>query len=260
MTNHTTAAKAYPLTWPPGVARTTNPLVAKFHRNVEVRTATSHYKRAADLLVSEEYAGLVSELKRIKALNVVVSTNIPTKNDGTPWGDRKPVGGDAAVAVYWSLRERRQGRDELVPHSIQSDRWSTVADNLHAISLTLEALRGVQRWGAVSQHQVLRGFRALPAGDGDEMNAAPVRRTWREVLEVPADGWTLQAPPAAVLAFAKSQYKALAARFHHDANADEAAKERLIEINVAMEDAEAELDPREPEPEAAPEHIDESRV
>jgi hypothetical protein len=241
-------AVAYPLTWPTGVARTASPAPAPFHRQV-TRTSgggngvpATHWRSRAQPTVAETYAEVVDELKRIKAQGVIISTNIPVKNDGTPWADKRPINGDVGVAVYWSLHVSVGGRLELVPHSIQCDKWNSVAANLHAVALSLEALRGVQRWGAVSQHQVLRGFRALPGAA--DVDAPPPRRSWREVLEVPEGGWTAQAPAEAVLAFAKAQYKTMSARMHPDRAApddrDEATR-RYSEVNEAMEEAEREL-------------------
>lgn len=232
------AIRAYPLSWPPHVQRTREPAHSRF---AVVTTAGSSYgyKRRVERTLHSAYQELVIELNRIKAKNVIISTNIPVRNDGTPFSDRKPVGGDCGVAVYWSIVTKRNGRTQMDPHSIQCDSWRTVADNIHAITLSLEAMRGVERWGAIKMTVAMAGLRLLAAGDAEV--SAVTRRHWREVLEVPFDGWTLEAPLEAVLAFAKAQYKKVTARFHHDTDASEDAKERMVEANQAMENAETEL-------------------
>jgi hypothetical protein len=46
---------------------------------------------------------------------------------------------DSGAAVYFT----RKGRDQC----IACDKWDSVRDNLHAIGKTIEALRGIDRWG-----------------------------------------------------------------------------------------------------------------
>lgn len=62
---------------------------------------------------------------------------------------------DPGVVAYFQLRETAM--------AIPCDRWTRVRDNVHAIALTVEAMRGMERWGA--KHMItamFSGFKALP--------------------------------------------------------------------------------------------------
>jgi hypothetical protein len=70
---------------------------------------------------------------------VILSTNIPLRNDGLPYANsREP--NDPGVAVYF----RYQKRDLC----FACDAYTSVRENAYAIAKTVEALRGIERWGA----------------------------------------------------------------------------------------------------------------
>src|SRR3546814_19053229 len=47
------------------------------------------------------------------------------------------------------------------------DRWDTVRDNVRAIGKTIEAIRGIERWGASDMmERAFSAFEALPAPGG----------------------------------------------------------------------------------------------
>ena len=101
---------------------------------------------------------LIDELCRLGCdhWNVIISSNMPVKRDGLPYANRKDPE-DPGVAVYFKLNREEK--------CFPCDRWDRVADNIHAIGLSIAALRGLDRWGA--EHMVdaaFRGFKALPAG------------------------------------------------------------------------------------------------
>ena len=101
---------------------------------------------------------------------MVVSTNIPLRRDGLPFSGRPKIDGPG-VAVYFVLA----GRQQCIP----CDRWLTVEENCRAIWKSIEALRGLDRWGAKSfVAAAFRGFEALPAPGA--------QRHWTEVLGIPA--------------------------------------------------------------------------
>ena len=144
-------ARAYPLQWPPGWPRTDNPGRSKFQ-------------------VSQDQAqrGMLHQLSLMKATNVVISTNVPIRRDGLPYTRHAAIH-DVGVAVYFT----RQSRTMCIP----CDRWWTIAENMRAIELTVEALRGLDRWGAKQMvDAAFAGFAALPAP----------RKPW-EILDVPED-------------------------------------------------------------------------
>jgi hypothetical protein len=135
---------AYPLQWPDGWKRTKTPGASKFK---------THASKAFDFLRWE--------IQRMGGTNTVISTNLPLKNDGTPRLDREPV--DSGVAVYFTREEK-----QLV---FACDQYSYVRDNLYAIGKTIEAMRGIERWGASEMmERIFTGFKQLPAqaGEGED--------------------------------------------------------------------------------------------
>lgn len=73
---------------------------------------------------------------------IVISCNLPMGSNGEPLD--VPAPRDPGVAVYWT--QLRHAAPPLRSH-IACDRWRSVLHNLHAIELTLEARRGLARWG-----------------------------------------------------------------------------------------------------------------
>ncbi len=149
-------ADAYPLDWPDGWPRTRRPERSRF-----------------DTTFATARDALIDELRLLGARHVVLSTNIPLRNDGLPYA-RYRTPEDRGVAVYFLL----DGRHQCIP----CDKWDRIEDNVQAIRKTVEALRGLERWGAKTMvDAAFRGFRALP----DPGSAGG--RSWREVLGVSAD-------------------------------------------------------------------------
>jgi len=130
-------AEAYPLCWPAGWPRS----VAK----------SSRFKATLGAAVKN----LVDEIRRLGGTYIVISTNMETKGDGTPYANRR-MPSDTGVAVYFS----RDGQEQCFP----CDRWDRIEDNIHAICLTIQAIRGIERWGSGKMMQAaFNGFKALPA-------------------------------------------------------------------------------------------------
>lgn len=147
---------AYPLQWPMGWPRTKWPERARF----DTGFATARNE-------------LMRELNLLGATNIIISSNIELRRDGLPYsGRRQPE--DTAIAVYFKLN----GEDQCVP----CDKWTRSEDNLQAIRKTIEALRGLERWGAKEMvNAAFRGFKALPA---NIIVGAGTMRSWSEVLQV----------------------------------------------------------------------------
>jgi hypothetical protein len=141
----TTAAKAFPLQWPEGRARTKARQQARF----------------ADRTLYKSLEALKAEIGRLNAGYVVISTNIPLKANGDPYSDpgRMP---DPGVAVYFRMKDK--------PYVLSCDRWISVEDNMYALAKHIEAMRGMERWGVASQEQTFAGFKALTetAGAGED--------------------------------------------------------------------------------------------
>ena len=155
--------EAYPLQWPAGRGRT------PAHRR-----AASRFDMKPDRARKE----LRAEAKR-HGRQVVISTNVPLRNDGEPYANRRAPE-DTGVAVYFL----RKGR----PVCFACDQYQKVWENMRAITKTLEAMRGIERWGSAEMlDRAFTGFEALPPPDAV---SEPAQRAWWMVLGVPADAST----------------------------------------------------------------------
>lgn len=137
-------AEAYPLYWPFGWKRTVHRQRSKFKTG---------FGAARNLLFAE--------LGRLNASRVIVSTAIPLRNDGLPRANMKPDGGDTGVAVYF----QRKGKDMV----FACDKYDRSEDNIYAIAKTIDAMRGIERWGASDMmERAFTGFKALAAENSGE--------------------------------------------------------------------------------------------
>lgn len=189
-----TTATRYPLSWPAGRPRTR-------HRS------PSKFKVQSFARVRDE---LLHELKLLGATGVVLSTNLKLRLDGLPLaGQAQPE--DTAAAVYFAYK----GRDV----AFCCDRWAKIEDNLQAIRHTIEALRGIARWGTGDMVEAaFTGFAQLPA-------ARPALRPWWTVLAV---------PPHATEDMVTAAYRRLAKEHHPDRNpGDDDAKAKFAEVDDA---------------------------
>lgn len=149
---------AHPLAWPGHIPRTKRPKDSRF------KSSRSSYDGRSKFVAAKE--GVISELRRLGAKSIVISSNIPLRLDGQPRASfRTPE--DIGIAVYFVL----DGEMKV----IACDAWNRITDNLHAIYLSIQALRGLDRWGCSDiLRSAFAGFRALPE------SATP--SSWRQVL------------------------------------------------------------------------------
>src|SRR5438067_11515494 len=117
------SATRFPLQWPLGWKRTQTPEYSKFK-------AGSPYEESLDI---------IRQLELMGASDIVISSNMQYRADGLPYSRQQYIP-DTGVAVYFKL----DGREQCIP----CDKWVTLQDNLRAIAKTIEALRGINRWGA----------------------------------------------------------------------------------------------------------------
>lgn len=155
--------------------------------------------------VAQALAFLQGELSRLGARQIILSSNYTL-------GIQSPK--DPGVCAFFELRGKR--------YAIPCDRWDKIEHNIQAIALTVEAMRGMDRWGAKNMIEAMfSGFKALP-----EPKAS---RPWWEVLGV------LQTES---YASALDAYRQLAKRHHPDVGG---SVEVMSEINAAWNQARKEM-------------------
>lgn len=143
--------EAYPLHWPAGKPRTDAPRSSAFGKKT--------FAQARDFTLAE--------LNRLGAREVVISTNLETRQDGLPYS-RSRIPEDKGVAVYFEWCDRQM--------CFACDQWDKLEHNIYAIGKTIEAMRGIERWGSSDMMRAaFSGFEALPA---------PRQSAWYQVLGV----------------------------------------------------------------------------
>ena len=185
--------ESYPLYWPEGRPRTPD------WKRQRSRFSTG-FGAAVNLVIGE--------LGRLGARNAVVSTNVPLRRDGLPLASAKRVD-DTGAAVYFMYKGKQT--------CFACDRWDKVEDNIYAIAKTIDAMRGIARWGTGDMlDAAFNGFTALPAPND-----------WRGILGNPS-----------TLEDAESKYRFLARHNHPDAGG---SQEEMAKINTAIASARKEL-------------------
>lgn len=175
--------KAYPLQWPSGWPRT---------------VGRQRWPNAVGL--GPALKELESELRLLNVRQIVLSSNcsLGMENAADP--------GVVAFGVY-------DGQEIAIP----CDRWTTVAANVRAIAKTVNAMRGMERWGAKHMIRAMfQGFTAI---------AGPAPRDWHEVLGI--DG----KPSVEIV---RNRVRVLAMEHHPDRGGDAAI---MAEINAAADQA-----------------------
>lgn len=208
----------FPLQWPEGWKRTAIRSKSKFG-----------HKGSGQVSLSNALFFLREELQRLGARNAVITSDLPTRNDGLPYADGRAT--DPGIAVWFVL----DGHERV----FACDKWKSAAENMQSIALSIEAMRGLTRWGASDiVTRAFTGFSALPPGSGDDGAAAPPPkpvRTWRQVFGVEAFE-TLG--PDDLLAVVRGRHRAQIKTAHPDAGG---SHDLAAELNAALAEAEREL-------------------
>lgn len=154
--------------------------------------------------VDREQVEIETELGRWGLRKFIISKN-----------NQRIYAGDPACAVWWLDR-----RGEL--RVLACDKYQTLGANMHAIRLTLEAMRALERWGAYTAEQAAEGARllALPAPEGAD---------WRRLL-----GFVSGLPSDKQLVLVEHSYREMSR-----AAAGDDARQRTL--NLAIEAARKEL-------------------
>jgi hypothetical protein len=151
---------AFPLDWPVGYPRGKSKKRATFKATVA---------KARDQILRE------LRLMGVPDYHVIISSNAPISSRTMQMLAMKAEPADPGVAVYFRKNDRA--------HVLACDKWDRMADNLRALAMTLEAMRGLDRWGCSEMlDRVFQGFTALPPPPAHKGKAKP----WHEVLGVDA--------------------------------------------------------------------------
>ena len=174
--------EAYPLQWPLGWKRTSHPGPSSFGyagNKPTIHRATQE---------------LLRQIQLLPGTNIVVSSELRVRKDGLPVsGQRQPT--DPGIAVYFTLDNEQK--------VIACDTYDRCGCNIWAVAKTVDALRGIQRWGASELlTRAFSGFKALP------QQASPSSvRAWYEILEV---------APECTIQELKVAYRQKVKRYHPD--------------------------------------------
>lgn len=145
----------YPLTWPTGWPRTSTWLRGQ-----------GPFKTTPD----KAYRELIDELGRLGARNVIISSNLKLRQDGHPYANQ-PRHNDEGIAVYFTRKRKEM--------ALACDKYSKREDNMRAITKTIDAIRGIERWGSSDlMERAFTGFAQLGHESG---------RKWWDVLGVASD-------------------------------------------------------------------------
>ncbi|HWR35981.1 MAG TPA: J domain-containing protein [Clostridia bacterium] len=193
--------EAYPLYWPEGWKRTQG-------------GKQNYSKFKTGFGAAREF--LFGEIRRMDGNNQILSTNVPLRNDGMPRANM-PEPRDRGVAVYFTYQKKSM--------VFACDKYVNVRDNIYAIAKTIEALRGIERWGASDMlERAFRGFTALP-----EHAATP----WRVVMKFSSATMVTEA-------LLHARFRELAMQLHPD-NSDTGNSEQFKQLVEAREMAKKEL-------------------
>lgn len=186
--------EAFPLEWPAGFNRT--PQRDKKH---------SQFK----CTIAQARDGVLHEIELMNGINPIISSNVPVKRDGQMYGNMKPVDGNTGIAVYFTWDNEQ--------YVLACDQYIYLQDNLRAIEKSIEALRGLKRWGASDiLKRAFQGFKALPE------SSLPFKM-WYDILGV---------NPNSNYEAITSTYKLLIKKYHPD-NPETGSRERFDEIQSA---------------------------
>ncbi len=151
MTDH------FPLKWPIGRDRTASYL----RKPAPFKTTMG---RARD--------ELLKQLKMMGARDVIISSNIETytrAGQQIMYADQSSAKTDPGVAVYYTWNKDQ--------YSLSCDKWNSVQDNLQALMKTVDAIRGIERWGTGEMMKAaFAGFKSLPEPQKEN--------NWWEILGV----------------------------------------------------------------------------
>jgi DnaJ-domain-containing protein 1 len=159
-----------------------------------------------DTTLGKAIKAVQTEVARLGGRDLVISSNLPLRRDGMPYANASQPA-DKGVAVYFNYKK--------APMCFACDRWNRIEDNMWAIAKTIDALRGIERWGSGEMvQQAFTGFAALPAPE----------QPW-QVLGVAHDATKFQIDEA---------YRRLASEHHPDRGGDQDTMARINRARDAL--------------------------
>jgi len=164
----------YPLKWPIQQPRTTYKQRARFGNHSQ--------SKAGDYLINE--------LERMGGRKTVISSNLQKRqrNDGFLTNQRVD---DPGVVIYFQLKGQ--------PKAMACDKYDKPEHNLWALYLSVQAIRGLERWGGSEMiNSLFTGFKALPSPEDAIITSAQYFSEFQTKLE------------------AKERYRTLCKELHPD--------------------------------------------
>ncbi len=178
--------RSNPLQWPAGRPRTETPRYSQFKATLQ-----------------EAERGVYYQLQQLGAEEVVITSNLRAARNGIP--NTRQTAEDTGIAVYFDYNGER--------HCMAIDRYVYFWENMRAIEKSIEALRGLERWGGAEIVKTsLGGFKELPANA--IITPPPTVRPWYDILEV---------QPVASHEVVEGAYKRLLHKVHPDKGGSSAA-------------------------------------
>lgn len=193
---------SYPLQWPHGWKKPGSTQSSRFGR----------WNKPVSIRVAIDF--VIDELRKmgIPSWNIIISSNLKLKNDGYPYSNQREPD-DVGISVWWRVDNSRK--------VIALGKYNKTADNLYAVGKTIEAMRGIERWGSGEiLERTFEGFAALPD---------PNKLDWRTTL-----GYDGDSLPEAKTLFRKKMIDA-----HPDRNAGDSTQATVL--NEAMKLCKEEL-------------------
>jgi hypothetical protein len=179
----------------------------------------STYQRTLDLL---EF-----ELKKIHATDIVIEAGYARqdiRNDGWPRNGARPR--HPGTILYF----RTTDGDMRFPCGT----YKTCEANLHAIALTLENLRAIDRYGATLGHQQYLGFKALPAaGAAAKQWSVDEAAAW--LSENPGNGHHTPVQIVTNVEAYRQAYRSCAAALHPDRGGKPEAWNELQTVKAVLD-------------------------
>lgn len=199
---------AHPLQWPVGWPRT----------SYGARLSSHNFGgKVYGLQFDRVRRQLFDELGRLGARNIVLSTNIPLRQDGMPYaGAALKRMDDPGIAAYFTLKGKQM--------VMAQDRYSDIAANMRSLVLAIEGMRQLERHGGgTMMERAFAGFAALPP-------PMKPQRPWKQVLEFMDVEISIGLTPADV----DAAYYRLAKQRHPDAGG---TTDAMVELNAARQEA-----------------------